>query len=387
MPRTLVVTNDYPPRPGGIQAFVQAMVDGFTPSDVVVYASTWRGRAEECRRYDAERPYLTVRDRTTMMVPDPKRVNRAVEIARAEGCDRVWFGAAAPLALMAPALRRRGGVERLVATTHGHEAGWAPLPVARQLLRRIGDGVDVLTYLVEFYHRKVGEVLSEPARARMAQLHPGVDVKTFHPGVRTEPETLELRTRLGLADRPTVVCVSRLVPRKGQDTLIRAMPLIKKAIPDAALLIGSGGPYRGELEKLAAQTGVAKDVVFSGPVSWAELPRLYAAGDVFAMPCRTRRGGLDIEGLGIVYLEASALGMAVVGGDSGGAPDAVLEGETGYVVPGAGERSVPETARRVVELLSDPAKADRMGKSGRDWVEREWQWPLVQQRFRELLEL
>jgi phosphatidylinositol alpha-1,6-mannosyltransferase len=387
MARTLVVTNDYPPRPGGIQAFVQAMVDGFTPSDVVVYASTWRGRAEECREYDAGKPYLTVRDRTTMMVPDPKRVRRAAEIARAEGCDRVWFGAAAPLALMAPALRRRAGVQRLVATTHGHEAGWAQLPAARQLLRRIGDGVDVLTYLVEYYRRKVGGVLSEQARGRMAQLHPGVDVRTFHPGVRGEPETLALRERLGLAGRPTVVCVSRLVPRKGQDTLIRALPLIKKAVPDAALLIGSGGPYRRDLERLAEDTGVARDVVFSGQVSWAELPRLYAAGDVFAMPCRTRRGGLDIEGLGIVYLEASALGMAVVGGDSGGAPDAVMDGETGYVVPGAGEQSVPLTARRVAELLADPAKAERMGKAGREWVEREWQWPLVQKRFRELLEI
>src|SRR5579859_5659078 len=187
-----------------------------------------------------------IRDQTTVMIPDPKRVRRAVEIAKSEGCDRVWFGAAAPLALMAPTLRRKAGVERLVATTHGHEAGWAQLPVARQLLRRIGDGVDVLTYLVEYYHRKVGDVLNPEARERMAQLHPGVDVETFHPGVRTEPETVELRKRLGLADRPTVVCVSRLVPRKGQDTLIRALPLIKKAVPDAALLIGSGGPYRRE---------------------------------------------------------------------------------------------------------------------------------------------
>lgn len=387
MARTLVVTNDYPPRPGGIQAFVQAMVDGFTPSDVVVYASTWRGHVDECARYDRDKPYLTVRDKTTMMVPDPVRVRRAVDIARAEGCDRVWFGAAAPLALMAPALRRRAGVERLVATTHGHEAGWAQLPVARRLLRRIGEGVDVVTFLTEYYHRKVGDVLSPAARARMTQLHPGVDVDTFHLGIRAEPETLELRRRLGLADRPTVVCVSRLVPRKGQDTLIRALPRIRELVPDAALLIGSGGPYRGDLERLARETGVERHVVFSGPVSWSELPRLYAAGDVFAMPCRTRRGGLDIEGLGIVYLEAAALGMAVVGGDSGGAPDAVLDGETGYVVPGGGEDAVRCTAERVAELLADPAKAERMGKAGREWVEQEWRWPLVQRRFRELLDL
>src|SRR5258708_26586057 len=150
MPRTLVVTNDYPPRPGGIQEFVQAMVEGFTPSDVVVYASTWRGRAQERRDYDAARPYLTVRENTSVLLPDPRRTRRACEIAKAEGCETVWFGAAAPLGLMAPALRR-AGVGRLVATTHGHETGWTQLPGARSLLRRIGDRVDVVTHLSEYH--------------------------------------------------------------------------------------------------------------------------------------------------------------------------------------------------------------------------------------------
>lgn len=381
MPRTLVVTNDYPPRPGGIQEFVQAMVDGFTPTDVVVYASTWRGKAAECRAYDAERPYLTIRERTSVLLPDPRRTRRACDIARAEGCTTVWFGAAAPLGLMAPALRR-AGVNRLVATTHGHETGWAQLPGARSLLRRIGDGVDVVTYLSEYQRTRIGGVLSEQAAARMEQLSPGVDTERFHPGLRTAPEVAQLRKHYGLTDRPVAVCISRLVPRKGQDTLIRAWPAVKRVVPDAALLIGGGGPYRNELERLAREAGVERDVVFTGRLDWKDLPLHYAVGDVFAMPCRTRRAGLDVEGLGIVYLEASATGLPVVAGDSGGAPDAVIEGETGHVVDG---HDVDETARRVADLLADPQLSAKLGAAGRAWVERRWQWSTIRERFNALL--
>ncbi len=151
-----------------------------------------------------------------------------------------------------------------------------------------------------------------------------------------------------------IVCVSRLVPRKGQDILIRAMPVVRRRLPDAALLLVGSGPHQSTLEGLAAEFGVAPHVVFTGPVPWSELPAHYAAGDVFAMPCRTRRGGLDVEGLGIVYLEASATGLPVVAGDSGGAPDAVREGETGFVVGG---RDVGAVADRLVTLLADPALA------------------------------
>jgi len=381
MPRTLVVTNDYPPRPGGIQEFVQAMVDGFTPSDVVVYASTWRGRAEECRAYDAAHAYLTVREKTSVLLPDPRRTRRACEIARAEGCDTVWFGAAAPLGLMAPALRR-AGVGRLVATTHGHETGWAQLPGARNLLRRIGDGVDVVTYLSEYQRTRIGAVLSPQAAARMAQLSPGVDTDRFRPEHRLSPEVAQIRRRHGLTDRPVAVCISRLVARKGQDTLIRAWPAVKRAVPDAALLIVGGGPYRKDLERIARETGIERDVVFTGSVPWEQLPYYFAAGDVFAMPCRTRRAGLDVEGLGIVYLEASATGLPVVAGDSGGAPDAVVEGETGYIVDG---RSTEQTAQRVADLLTDPQLSAKLGASGRAWVEQRWQWSTIRARFRALL--
>jgi phosphatidyl-myo-inositol dimannoside synthase len=201
----------------------------------------------------------------------------------------------------------------------------------------------------------------------------------FHPG----SGGAEVRARLGLTDRPVVVCVSRLVRRKGQDTLLRAWPEVVRQIPDASLLIVGAGPYGQDLKNLAERTGLTASVHFTGPVPQAELPAHYAAGDVFSMPCRTRRGGLDVEGLGIVYLEASAAGLPVVGGDSGGAPDAILEGETGYVVGG---RDVPALSSRLVALLSNPAAAGAMGEKGRAWVERDWSWDQTAARLRALIE-
>ncbi|MFJ6213896.1 glycosyltransferase family 4 protein [Streptomyces sp. NPDC092296] len=376
MQKTLIVTNDFPPRPGGIQQFVHSMAVRQPPGSVVVYASTWRD-GSEVARFDAEQPFPVVRDRTRMMLPTPRVIRRAAEILRAEGCTSVWFGAAAPLGLMAPALRR-AGARRLLGMTHGHEAAWAQLPGSRQLLRRVGAGTDVLTYLGEYTRSRIAAAVGPQAAARMAQLPPGVDERVFHPG----SGGAEVRRRLGLADRPVVVCVSRLVPRKGQDTLIRALPRVLARVPDAVLLVVGGGPYRADLERLADATGVRESVRFTGAVPWEELPAHYGAGDVFAMPCRTRRGGLDVEGLGIVYLEASATGLPVVAGDSGGAPDAVLEGETGYVVPG---RSAPAAADRIAELLLDEGLRQRLGERGRRWVEESWRWDLLAGRLADLL--
>ncbi|MEU6888798.1 glycosyltransferase family 4 protein [Streptomyces viridosporus] len=380
MHKTLIVTNDFPPRPGGIQAFLHNMALRLDPERLVVYASTWkrtREGVEATAAFDAEQPFTVVRDRTTMLLPTPQATRRAVGLLREHGCTSVWFGAAAPLGLMAPALRR-AGAERIVATTHGHEAGWAQLPAARQLLRRIGQSTDTMTYLGAYTRTRIAAALTPEAASRMVQLPPGVDEKTFHPGSGGD----EVRARLGLTDRPVVVCVSRLVPRKGQDTLIRAMPAILAAEPEAVLLIVGGGPYEKDLRDLARQTGVADSVRFTGSVPWEELPAHYGAGDVFAMPCRTRRGGLDVEGLGIVYLEASATGLPVVAGDSGGAPDAVLDGETGWVVPGG---SPDQAADRIVTLLGDAELRCRMGERGRRWVEEKWRWDLLAEELKKLL--
>ena len=367
--RTLIVTNDFPPRQGGIQSFVHALAARLP--DVIVYAPAWTGAAE----FDARQPFPVVRHPTSLMLPVPGVSRRAAAIAREHGCDSVLFGAAAPLGLITPALRR-AGVTRAVALTHGHEAGWAALPGARGLLRRIGDEVDVVTYLGEYFRVRLARALSPDAASRMVRLAPGVDVTFFRPGTGGQA----VRERLGLADRPVVVCVSRLVPRKGQDTLIKAWPQVRAAVGDAALLLVGDGPYAAALKRLASRLGVGDEVVFTGSVPWSELPGYYDAANVFAMPCRTRRAGLDVEGLGIVYLEASATGLPVIGGDSGGAPDAILDGESGYVVSG-----VPVVAARVIELLKDPARAKAMGEKGLAWIDREWREELPAARLAALL--
>ena len=373
MTRTLIVTNDFPPRPGGIQTFVHALATRRPLGSVVVYAPAWRGAAA----FDAEQPYPVVRHPTSLMLPVPTVARRAGELIGEYGCDSVMFGAAAPLALLAPALRR-AGADRFVGLTHGHETGWAMLPGARQMLHRIGEVTDTVTYLGEYTRVRLARALSASAASRMARLAPGVDEGLFRRGAGGA----EIRARYGLGGRPVVVCVSRLVPRKGQDALLHAWPHVLRRVPGARLLLVGGGPYRGALETLANELGVRESVHITGSVPWPELPAHYDAGDVFAMPCRTRRHGLDVEGLGMVYLEASATGLPVVAGDSGGAPDAVLDGETGFVLPG---RSVRDVAVRLVELLTDPDRARAMGDKGRAWVEREWRWNLVTRRLDTLL--
>lgn len=376
MNRTLVVTNDFPPRAGGIQAFLHGVLLHQPADSVVVYAPAWK----RAHGFDAEQPFPVVRHRTSLMLPDPVVLRRARQVAAEYECDRVLFGAAAPLGLLAPRLRSRG-MGPIVAMTHGHEAAWASTPGARSVLRSIGDSVDTVTFLGEYTRTRIASALRPAAASRMRRLVPGVDVQTFRPAVRDQG--VAVRAELGLAHRPVVVCVSRLMPRKGQDTLIRAWPTIRRRVPDAALLIVGGGPYRSKLEALVQEVGVSDSVVMTGTVPWEALPAHYAAGDVFAMPCRTRNRGWDVEGLGIVYLEAGAVGLPVIAGDSGGAPDAVLDGKTGFVVDG---RNVGQVAERVAQLLSDPATAEAMGKQGRRWVEQEWTWPKVSGRLTDLLD-
>jgi phosphatidylinositol alpha-1,6-mannosyltransferase len=373
--RTLIVTNDFPPRVGGIQSFIHSVAVRQPEGSVVVYASDHPGAAA----FDADQPFPVIRHPTGLLLPTLSARRRIVAALVKHRCTAVWFGAAAPLGLLAPHLRR-AGAERIVASTHGHEIGWVMLPVGRQAMRRIGSGCDVMTYLGEYTHGRLTRALGTAATLR--RLAPGVDTQQFHPGV----DGKAVRTRYGLDDRAVIVCVSRLVPRKGQDALIRALPRIRQQAPDAALLL-VGRPNRARflrwLQLLAAREGVADHVIFAGGVPGDQLAEYYAAGDLFAMPCRTRRLGLDVEGLGIVYLEASAVARAVIAGESGGAPEAVREGESGYVVNG---RDPTAVADQIVGLLADAAERERLGRAGRRWVEQAWTWDVAAAQLHSLLQ-
>jgi phosphatidylinositol alpha-1,6-mannosyltransferase len=374
MARTLLVTNDFPPRPGGIQSYLQALAGELPPDDLVVYAPRWRGDSH--LKFDAKQKFQVVRHPTTLMLPTPLVMRRTARLLRSENCDTVWFGAAAPLALMSPMLRR-AGAQRILSSTHGHEVGWSMLPGARQALRAIGEHTDVITYVSRYTRGRFASAFG--ANAALEYLPPGVDTDVFRPDPAARAK---LRERYGLDDRPTILCLSRLVPRKGQDALIVAMREIRERIPGAVLVVAGGGPYEQKLHGLAAALEVTDDVVFTGRVPADELAAHHTLADVFAMPCRTRGAGLDVEGLGIVYLEASAAGVPVVAGRSGGAPETVLEGKTGRVVDG---RKTSEIVEAIVDILSDRDAAARMGAEGRAWVEQQWRWDSLGARLRQLL--
>lgn len=379
--RTLVVTNDFPPRAGGIQTFVWELALRQPAGSVVVYSS----RSDGWEDFDAAAPFPVVRDRAAMLLPTPRVARRAAQLLTDHQCTAVWFGAAAPLGLLGRSLRR-AGAQRIVATTHGHEVGWALLPGPRQLLRRIGTQVDVITVLGSYTgDRLQGAVGAGRADGpHIARLAPGVDPARFAPSPAAELDGQYLRARHGIApEAPVLLCVSRLVPRKGQDALIAAMPAILAQVPDARLVLVGRGKDEARLRGLARAGGVEQQVVFAGAAPDAHLPGYYALATAFAMPCRTRRAGMDVEGLGIVFLEASAAGLAVIVGDSGGAPDAVRDGETGLLVDGRNARSVERAA---IQLLSDPAAARALGEAGRQWVAQDWTWDAAAVRLRELLD-
>src|ERR1700761_183088 len=378
MSRVLLVTNDFPPRPGGIQSYLGEFVGRLAADgshSVTVYAPQWKGADGFDEKAEAA-GYRVVRHPGTLMLPGPAVDARMRRLIADQGVDTVWFGAAAPLALLAQ--RARGaGARRVVASTHGHEVGWSMLPVARSVLRRIGDDTDVVTFVSRYTRSRFAPAFGP--KASLEYLPSGVDTDRFRPDPTGRDE---LRDRYGLGERPTVVCLSRLVPRKGQDMLIKALPSIRRRVDGAALVVVGGGPYLDTLRGLAERSGVADHITFTGGVPFAELPAYHAMADVFAMPCRTRGAGMDVEGLGIVFLEASASGVPVIAGRSGGAPETVQHNKTGLVVDG---RSVNQIADAVTEMLAAPDRAATMGAAGRDWATSQWRWDALAARLSELM--
>jgi phosphatidylinositol alpha-1,6-mannosyltransferase len=366
-PHLFVVTNDFPPRIGGINDYVAQLVRRLPSSSVTVFASTHDGAAA----FDRSFPQEVIRLDTTMMLPTPGVRRRLHAELRTRRPDLVLFGALWPLGHMGP------GVARALDIPYGGFAHGLELTGARApgLLRHIGRHASLLTAVSDWARRLLAPAFGRP----MALLPSGIDADAFRPDV----SDAAVRARHALGDAPVVCCVSRLVARKGQDTLIRAWPRVRDAVPDARLLLVGSGPYDATLRALAERTGVAAQVVFTGAVPYAALPTYFRAGDVFAMPCRSRRGGLDIEALGAVFLQAAAVGRPTVVGNSGGAPEAVHDGDTGLLVDPDSPRAVADA---LVALLTDRARAVSMGQAGAAWVHREWTWDAMAVRLHDLVD-
>ncbi|WP_018504301.1 glycosyltransferase family 4 protein [Parafrankia discariae] len=370
LPRVLVVADKFPPTIGGIQTFACRLTAGLPPDRAVVLAPAQPGDAE----FDGTLGFPVIRTEHGMITsPRGRRALRAA--VREHGCEVAWFPTAAPLGVLAPALRE-AGVERVVASSHGHEVAWSRLPLGRQLVSTVGARVDVLTYLTEFTRRRLAAIT--PSGTRLARLTGGVDTERFQPGAGGD----EIRRGLGWSDEPVVICVARLVTRKGQDTLIRGWHDVRRRHPHARLLLVGGGPAEDRLRRLAARSGVADGVHFAGPVPDEILPAYLDAADVFAMPSRTRLFGLDLEGLGLSALEGAASGLPVITGAQGGAPDVVIPGRTGVAVDGHDRTAV---AAAVVDLLDDPQRRARMGAAGRAWMRAAWGWDTLSGRLADIL--
>jgi phosphatidylinositol alpha-1,6-mannosyltransferase len=372
----LLVTNDFPPKIGGIQSLLWEWWRRLPPDEFAVLTSPYRGAAE----FDAEQPFLVERIREPVLLPHPLMIHRSNALAKRFGAELVVLDPAVPLGLIGPQLDLPYDV-----VLHGAEVTVpGRLPGTRQalghVLRNARHVISAGAYAAGEAERAAGRELATTI------VPPGVDVTRFHPLDATE--RADVRARLGLpVDARLIVGVSRLVPRKGFDTAIRAVAELRRRGPrkyaDVHLAIAGRGRDAARLQQLANEFGAPVTLV--GRVAHADLPRLYACADVFTMLCRNRWGGLEQEGFGIVFVEAAACGVAQVAGDSGGAAEAVAHGETGLVVDASGESAVASAADAFAELLDDPCRCAAMGRAARRRAEQEFDYDVLAVRLRAAL--
>jgi phosphatidylinositol alpha-1,6-mannosyltransferase len=374
--KILLVTNDLGPRSGGIETFIHGLLEKLDGSQIVILTSSQEGDVEFDKELNRKLGLIVYRDRAKVLLPTPRITRKAKQIMHAHQATTIWFGAAAPLALMAPNLRR-AGAKRIVALTHGHEVWWAKLPLFNFAMRRIGNSCDVLTYLGPYTRSAIAKSVGK--KVSLVQISPGISTELFQPGSKP----LDLIEKYQIGNRPTLLCVGRLVHRKGQDRLIESMNKIKAEVPNALLLFVGSGPREAHLRKLINKFGLANDVKLLGRITYDQLPKHFLLGDVFVSPSRTRLGGLEVEGLGIVYLEASASGLPVIAGNSGGAPDAVIAKKTGLIVDGT---NLDQISKACILLLTNPQLAEEYGSAGRIWAVENWNWNYWGSKFAEVLE-
>lgn len=362
MARHLLVTNDFPPKIGGIQNYLWELWRRLPADEVVVYSTPH----PDAEAFDAAQPFTIVRSREPWLLPHPLLARRVDRLASDCGAELVILDPAVPVGLIGPHLNLRYGV-----VLHGAEVTIpGRIPGIRSLLNRVlGGAVGVIAageYAAQQGERSLGRALP------VSVVVPGVDTARFVP--LDDPSKKAARSALGLpTDGPLVVSVSRLVPRKGMDTLIQASVEIRRTHPDVCVAIAGVGRDHKRLSSLIAE--LAAPVKLLGRVGTDELSLLYGCGDVFAMLCRSRWGGLEQEGFGIVFVEAAAAGTAQVAGRSGGAHEAVVQGETGLIVDDPSDAVA--AAQAISELLGDDERRHAMARAARARAEREFSYDIL----------
>ena len=367
----LLVTNDFPPKIGGIQSLLWEWWRRLPPDSFAVLTSPYQGSDA----FDREQPFEIERTREPVLLPHPWMVRRIDDMARRVGADLVVLDPALPLGIIGPSLRLPYDV-----VLHGAEVTvpgrlWGSRQALSFVLRRARHIVAAGGYPAAEAERAAAQPLP------ITVVPPGVDIERFRP--LDDAERTLARRHFGIpVDAELIVTVSRLVPRKGFDTAIRAAAVLGSQRPDLVLVVAGGGRDEQRLRRLALATGAP--VRFLGRVSHDDLPRLYGCGDIYSMVCRNRWGGLEQEGFGIVFVEAAACGVVQVAGDSGGAAEAVVDGETGIVVRDPDD--LGEVVAAFESLLDDPARREEMGRAARERAEREFSFDLLAERLGRSLE-
>ena len=360
MPDALMVSSSFLPGRGGIESYLAQLCEELAPRVAVLAPEKRDGKT-----IPDELAYSASGYPGTMLWPGRRVAAAIIEEAGRLGTDRIIFGTPWPLALLGPRLKRAGLSYAVI--VHGAELLVpATIPVVNRKLAAALSEADLLFAVSDYTRRKIAAFLdrrglpvpmTELLRAR-------VDLARFQP----ERASRDLKSKLGFApDDAVVLHFGRLVRRKGADRLIKVLPSVRQSIPTASLVIAGTGPETKRLKRLASKT--AAPVVFTGRVSDDEASDYYATADLFALPVVDRWFGLDVEGLGVVLLEAAASGTPSVTGASGGTPEATVDRETGLVVDA---RSPEALTQAIVRILSDEELASKMGRAGREHVRREF---------------
>jgi phosphatidyl-myo-inositol dimannoside synthase len=357
MADALMVTTSFLPGRGGIESYLAELCDRLSPRLAVLAPARREGKP-----IPSDLPYPATGGPGRMLAPTSRVTNAVVHEARRQGTDRILFGTPWPLALLGPQLRARG--LRYAVIVHGAELVVpGAVPLLRRRLARALSQADLLLPVSDYTASAVRGLLQQTGNAvpPIELLRARVDTERFRPDRDSGP----LRARLGIGEGTQVIlCFGRLVPRKGVHRLVAAMPRIARRVPQARLVVGGTGPELSKLQRQAAKIDAA--VTFAGRVADEDAPALYATADVFALPVVDRWFGLEIEGLGVVLLEASACEAPCVTGRSGGTPEAVIDGQTGFVIDAKDEDALVD---RVVRLLEDDTLRSAMGTRGRRHVQ------------------
>lgn len=371
-PPALIITNDFPPRVGGIEGFVADLCHLLDGNVVVLTRRTpgWRD-------YDRQAPYPVVRT-TDLLLPTEAVARKAIDLIETYRISRVIYGALAPLALLAPRLRAHG--MRQLGITHGHEVWWARVPAARDLFRRMTDALDRISVISAYTRSRIEPALSAAVRDRVIDLPPPVDLDRFRPtaeaGAQPGP---------GFPAAPRCIAAGRMVRQKGYHVLLDSWRSVLDAgwpVPPELVLVGHG-PESAPLRRQAARLRLDDTVRFAGTLGRDGVAALMATGTVFALPVRTRLGGLQPEGLGKVFTEAAASGLPVIAGRSGGTPETLIDGRTGHLVDSADRGQI---ADRITEMLADPGRARAFGHAGRQFVAQRFSTATVRRTLRQALD-